>query len=294
MSRPVVIHQQGDRPHVNSLNAVQQSRNRESDDAWELYEPHRNRVTSLILDALPAGDANRVCLLGPGNCNDVDLSALAERCTDILLVDLDAEAMDRGITRQGLREHSAVQQLSGLDLTGVFGDLESYAPGSPGVNSLVQTANKYSPTELTGGFDVAVSLCLLSQLVDSILQTIEDPQAAMELTQAIRQRHLRLLLEQCRPSGRAVLISEVVSSDTAPELPEIDDARLPAFLGGLLTAGNFFTGLHPGVIHQELVTDPALVALASDVQVAAPWKWPFLYRTYAVTAFTIGRRPEDA
>lgn len=279
---------------MNSLNAVQQDRNRESKDAWELYEPHRNRVTSLILNALPAGSTNRLCLLGAGNCNDVDLSALTERCTHIQIVDLDAEAMDRGITRQGLSEHPAVQLLSGVDLTGVFGQLGSFAPGSTGIDSPVQTAKSYSPTELTGGFDVTVSLCLLSQLVDAVLQSFKDPQAAGELTRAVRQRHLQLLLEQCRPGGRTVLISEIVSSDTAPELPEIDDARLPAFLAGLLSAGNFFTGLHPGIIQQELQSEPSLMSLASDLQVAAPWKWSFLYRTYAVMAFNIGRRSPAA
>lgn len=290
MSGQGVIHQQGDSIHVNSLNAVQQDRNRESNDAWKLYEPHRNRVTSLILDALPSGNTNRLCLLGAGNCNDVDLSTLTNRCAHILLVDLDAEAMSRGITRQGLAEHAAVQLLPSVDLTGVFGQLESFGTRSPGIDSLVQIATSYSPTELIGDFDATVSLCLLSQLVDSVLQTIKDPEAAVELTRAVRQRHIRLLLEQCRPGGRAVLINEVVSSDTAPGLPEIDDARLPAFLAGLLAAGNFFTGLHPGIIQQELQTDPALAALVSDLQIAAPWKWPFLYRTYAVTAFIIGRR----
>ena len=179
----------------------------------------------MILNSLPAGQANRICLLGAGNCNDVDLRVLAGRCAEILLVDLDAEAMARGVAHQGLAEDSTVTCLSGVDLTGLFTRLESLPPGSAPVEQLVRAAELHSPPELKGGFHVVASLCLLSQLVDAVLQRIPNQQIAIDLIQVVRQRHLQLLLSQCTQGGSAILFTEIVSSDTAPQLVQTDNCE---------------------------------------------------------------------
>jgi hypothetical protein len=72
-----------------------------------------------------------------------------------------------------------------------------------------------------------------------------------------------------------------------------DNSELPSLLSQLLASGNFFTGLHPGIIHQELNTHPALSPLVSRLRNPPPWKWQFLCRVYAVTAFVIERRPNQ-
>lgn len=287
---------------MNPLESVQQSRNRESIDAWDLYEPHRRRVTSLILEALSvvetrpgeALNSTRVCLLGAGNCNDVDLNSLVEQRADVLLVDLDADALQQGITRQNLTQRSEVQLQANSDLTGLFDQLQlrnssGKLYSAQDVQDLVAQAETYSANDLPGGFDVVASMCLLSQLIEGVLHCIPDPQLALPLLQAVRQRHLRLLLEQCRPGGRAILFSEIVSSDTCPELRVTPDDELPQLLMRMLSEGNFFTGIHPGIIQQELHSCPPVNSFVAEVRTAAPWNWPFLNRTYAVTAFVIQR-----
>ena len=284
---------------MTSLAEIQQSRNRESADAWALYEPHRNRVTTLLLDALPStanaeGSKPRICLLGAGNCNDVDLQQLVDRCPEVVLTDLDADALQQAVDRQQLTGHPAIQLQSGIDLTGIFDHLSSNGTVEEGDQSrtiaeLAHVAESFSPDGLPTGFDVVASICLLSQLIDGVVRQFPDPKVALPLLQAVRRRHLRLLLEHCRPGGTAILFSEVVSSDSCPELATASEASLPGLLATLLASQNFFTGLHPGIIMQELQADTSLWRLVKTVKPVAPWKWPFLYRTYAVTAFVVGR-----
>jgi hypothetical protein len=285
---------------VTPLTAIQQSRNRESADAWTLYEPHRERVTSLLLDALSSSATTdaarpRLCLLGAGNCNDVDLQQLADRCEEVTLVDLDASALRQAIDRQRLARHPAMSLQSDIDLTGIFdrlssGDSIDESNLSRTVAELTRQAESFSPDELPSGFDVVASVCVLSQLIDAVVRRFPDPQVSLPLLQAVRRRHLKLLLEHCRPGGTAILFSEVVSSDTCPELATTSDASLPGLLAGLLAAQNFFTGLHPAIILQELQSHESITPLAECVRPVGPWKWPFLYRTYAVTAFVARRR----
>jgi hypothetical protein len=274
---------------VNSLTRQQQERNEESANGWRLYEHHRNRVTATILNSLPAGTDNRLCLLGAGNCNDVDLRALTDRCREIVLVDLDSEAMLRGVSKQGLSEVSTISVRPNVDLTGVFTGLAEGSTEPALISDLIQTTATYSPEELRGQFHVVASLCLLSQIIDAVWQSVANEQKSIDLVLALRRQHLRIMLEQCVPHGQAILFSEIVSSDTAPELSTTTDSLLPQLLSRLLAEQNFFSGLHPGVIHQELTNDPVLSRLTDGLQLSPPWKWSFLHRTYAVTAFNIAR-----
>ncbi|MFT5326875.1 MAG: hypothetical protein ACI8P0_004758, partial [Planctomycetaceae bacterium] len=76
------------------IEAEQRRRNEESRDAWHRYARHRERVTELLLGTVSdtslecdSTRTRRLCLLGAGNCNDVDLKRLAETFDEIHLVD---------------------------------------------------------------------------------------------------------------------------------------------------------------------------------------------------------------
>src|ERR1043165_130674 len=58
------------------------------------FQGHRERMTQEIVSRRPpAGAPARLCLLGAGNANDVDLAALAEVFDEIHLVDIDPDAL---------------------------------------------------------------------------------------------------------------------------------------------------------------------------------------------------------
>lgn len=120
--------------------SVSEESNRQTALAWDLYAPHRARVTSLLelqhrRVFHPAGVSplqhvrdhplphGRLCLLGAGNTNDVDLRRLLRRFEVIELVDIDGEALARGTTGQ-LPEAARrrIVMHGGIDLLGLDED----------------------------------------------------------------------------------------------------------------------------------------------------------------------------
>src|SRR5882672_99502 len=82
---------------------AEQTANQDTRDLWERYRGHRERVTAAILALAPGGSAargGRLCLLGAGNANDLDLEALAARFDEVHLVDIDSAALARTTGRQ--------------------------------------------------------------------------------------------------------------------------------------------------------------------------------------------------
>src|SRR3954465_979232 len=63
------------------------------------FAEHRARLTREIAERAPAGGRGRLCLLGVGNANDVDLDALAARFAEVHLVDIDPGAVARAVGR---------------------------------------------------------------------------------------------------------------------------------------------------------------------------------------------------
>ena len=59
--------------------------NAESFDQWAGFADHRRRVSGLL-----ATGPGRLCVLGAGNANDLDLATLLEVHREVHLVDLDA------------------------------------------------------------------------------------------------------------------------------------------------------------------------------------------------------------
>jgi hypothetical protein len=109
------------------------------------------------------------------------------------------------------------------------------------------------------------------------------------LVQALRLGHLRLLAELVRPGGTGLLVTEVVSSDTCPDLPSAPAEALEGLLGELVRQKNFFTGLNPSVVVSTFRQDPALAAACERVEALPPWLWDFGARVYAVWALRFRR-----
>src|SRR5262245_33792508 len=99
--------------------------NRRDGGVWELYGGHRERVTQAVLDLGRGG--GRLCLLGAGNCNDVDLDRLAAAYREIHLVDIDAAAVARAVGRQAPAVRARLFAHAPVDLTGILSSLDRLA-----------------------------------------------------------------------------------------------------------------------------------------------------------------------
>lgn len=271
---------------MNPLIQRQQEHNAQSRGGWECFAEHRRRVMQLLLPAAPLEGA-RLCVLGAGNCNDLDLAGLAQAFAEVHLVDLDAAALAAGVAQQQPAAAERISLHGGCDLSGILDRLSAHQnqpADAAGIQSMIDAALA-APAPLAGQFETAASVCLLSQLIHSVVLALgaEHPRF-VELMAAVRLRHLRLLTEMLAPGGRAVLVTDLVSSDTCPELATIDERNLPALTRQLVESRNFFHGTNPAVMAQIPRADPQLRQRPESLQITNPWRWNLGPRVYAVYA----------
>ena len=269
----------------------QARRNTEADSAWALYAPHRARVTQLLLDAL-SSMGERLCLLGAGNLNDLDLAALSTAFREIVLVDVDAAALRRGLSRQGLAEDARFRVMAPTDVSGVFAELAAMKNdrqvGDEAIDGCLRTLAQSHGLVEHGRYDVVASVGLLTQLIDGVNRSVgESHPRSWELVAAVRMQHLRLMLELTASGGTAVLVTEVVSSDSCPELLSVNEENLAKLVRHEVAARNFFTGTNPAALQQLLRTEVKLAEQLANVRFTEPWLWLFLARTYAVYGLTM-------
>ena len=226
-----------------------------------------------------------ITVLGAGNCLDLDLKVLGGQFDLVRLVDIDQNAVEYGVEAQ-LGISNSVRIIAPMDLAAplaslVANDVET-ADACESVCLQLAHTLPILPTEPT---DVVVSACALSQIMESLAQLIPaDHPAFLDFLQALRRGHLRRMLQLLKPNGRGVFVTDLVSSETAPELSAIDIAQLPRFLAECLLSSNFFSGLNPGLVLQDLKTEPGLAEFCRDVQIHPPWQWQLGPRSYAVYA----------
>src|SRR5438552_2239549 len=88
----------------DDLPAIQQKQshlNRSTRGQWALYASHRQELEKLLVPDQPGG---RICVLGAGNCNDLDLRWLTQVYREVQLVDIDPDALPRAATFQKVAE----------------------------------------------------------------------------------------------------------------------------------------------------------------------------------------------
>jgi hypothetical protein len=277
-------------PAPPALLDFHRSNNRASADMGSHFAPHRARLTELILDA---GGGERLALLGAGNCNDVDLVALAGAYRAIHLIDLDAEAVRRARDRQPPEVAARLVLQAPVDLSGVFAQLSAVRPGGLPAERLAALPTEATDRVLAGvseRFDVVASCCLLSQLMHSCFLTLGKHPQLPVIAGAVALAHLRALLGLARPGGRVVLATDTVSSESYP-LEELWGQRSPTdLLAHLEATGNVLSGTAPTLV-RRLLADREL-PLQPPARFLEPWLWRLdpnmSFLVYAVTA---QRRP---
>ena len=251
------------------------------------FSGHREQVTHLIRST---GKNGSVCLLGAGNCNDVDLELISSQFQEVHLADLDAAAVarSRGSLSDALAAKVAIH--APMDLSGAYDEMASWSlahpPDQERVEALIARVNSHVPS-LPGPYDVVASLCLLSQLIESVAICLATEHAKfIALLMAIRNRHLRLLTELTRHGGVAILVSDFVSSDTLPVLHHLTDGELAEQMPLILSDRNFFTGSNPVALIQKLEELRAERGPEGRVTVTGPWRWTMGRKVFAVCGFT--------
>jgi hypothetical protein len=278
---------------MNRHALTQFTLNRSTRDGWESYAGHRRQMSDLIRAA--ASGRPKLCVLGAGNCNDLDLRLLLETSAEVHLVDIDEAALRQGVERQNVAGRPDLHVHADVDVTRCLHELATWSPqtvlSDADLERLVDAPAALAPA-LPGPFGLVVSSCLLSQLVAAV----DDGLGASHLrfvnaVQAIRLGHLRLMMQLTAPGGIALLCTDLVSSETAPEIMSMPPADLARTCVQLIERQNFFHGVNPAVLQSVIRHDPVLQAQIAKAQFCTPWLWHSTQRSYAVYALIIRKRP---
>jgi hypothetical protein len=273
---------------MDRLGRRQVALNASSRGQWEAYAEHRRCLTGVLARAATAG-WSRLCVLGAGNVNDLDLPALLAAHREVHLVDIDSEALARGTARQGVAGHPGLHLHGGVDVTATLGILSDRTPmselGPADFDAMAAWPASRTAAILPGGYDRVASTCLLSQIMETAAHAIgRGHRQLAEAEAALRAGHLRLMARLAAPGGEAVLVTEVVSSDMLAALPTLAADRLAGLLQALGRTGNHLRGVHPRQLLAALRADPSVGPLVAASAPLGPWRWRLHDRTYLVGA----------
>ena len=271
---------------------------------FDAYASHRARLTELLLArgeaVASAGAAPRLCVLGAGNCGDLDLERLASRYRSIHLVDIDADALERAQARQSASTRAALVPVVPLDLSGLLGQLERWQRGLVTTDELLAHPERTArgiARALGGPFEVVVSACVLSQMHLSARNVLG---ATHPLFQAVgytlNLTHLRTLSLLTKPArGVALLASDVASEPMFPieRRRELQDPR--ALLEQLIHSGAVFDAVRPDALAAILCDDPSLVHEVGLSSISDAWLWQNgPRRSFLVYVLELPRRADNS
>ncbi|MDB5353078.1 MAG: hypothetical protein JWN86_4325 [Planctomycetota bacterium] len=261
---------------------------------WEAFAEHRRCLTDVLARGATSR-GSRLCVLGAGNANDLDLPALLAAHREVHLVDIDAESLALGAARQGVAGHPGLRLHGGVDVTATLGVLSGWSPtsavGRADLDALAAWPVSRAAAVLPGGFDRVASTCLLSQVLETAAHALgRGHRQLADVEAALLAGHLRLMARLAAPGGEAVLVAESVSSDTLAELPSMSPDELAGLQPRLHREGNHFRGMHPQHLLAALRADPSVGPRVASAASLMPWLWRLHARTYLVggLAFRLG------
>jgi len=271
---------------MNRLTEHQVQSNAAGRESWNAFRAHRAKVTELLCGG--AGAGSRLCVLGAGNCNDLDLAWLIRVFREVHLVDIDIEAPARALKRQGVAESAPIHLHAPFDLTAITARVDQWsgrAPEPGEIDAALGEIASSPPPELPAKFEVVLSPCVLSQTFNPARDAMGATHPRFpKVLAALRARHLRMMLDLLTPGGKAILVNDVTSSDRFPPLARVPTGELPDLMRKLVSEQKCYRGLEPAAMIAALRSDPR----AAKWELAAPWLWHVgLERTYLVYALCI-------
>jgi hypothetical protein len=243
-----------------------------------LYATHRNRSTHAAIDLVPATPGARLCWLGAGNANDIDLPALTPHFGQIHLVDLDPVALEHARARQPSEVQAHLSLHAPVDLTGLYAELDA-RPTPPAtvadVEALIQPGTDRLRAQLPAGCDLVVSGCVMSQLGVGLRRQLGDHHPLLTFVEnAMMIIHLRALVLAAAPGARCLIVNDLTNSDHEPRLCEPEAAlELDTLSDRLIHDQRVFSTVNPIYLRRLLRHDPVLRPLVAGTRLGAPWLW---------------------
>jgi len=268
--------------------------NRRFPDSWLGFTSHRERMMGHIEQLAQGGE---LCVFGAGNCNDLELERLASLFTELHLVDLDGEALERSRERQGSEVKRKIVLHPDVDCSGMLEHLDDWGERFPERGELAQRAVAAAEGIVRGlgrSFPVVVSACVMSQLAVPFQRAWVTSRANWgDLLSTISAVHLATLTGSTRPGGRGLIVFDTSSSKQTPALAELRSRsaeELEEFVEEAHASGGLNLRPDPKDLVRQLLS-PGLRSLVVDPELSAPWLWNLGQDTQLVYSLTF-RHPE--
>jgi len=268
-------------------------------DDWTLYAEHRAHLTAVLLGST-SKVGGKLCLLGAGHCNDVDLERLAATFAEIHLVDIDSKALDEAKARQSPEVRSRLVTHGNVDLAGLtqkrLRSWRNRSPSSHDVEAAGIATLEWILERLPRPFDVVASTCVLTQLAFMLRDALGEHHkmlGAVRLSMVLT--HLRCLVGLTGPGGASLFASDLASSNHFPldQLPP--GASLIDVMGQIIEKEAFYASANPNLILQLWEQDDLLQSHTAEPDLLDPWLWTGPEsRTYLVYAIRALRRSTEA
>jgi hypothetical protein len=240
------------------------------------FAGHRERLTAIVEASIVPGAHARLCVLGAGNCHDLDLAHLATLFGEIHLVDIDAASVEGARDRQDGTLKSRIVCHAPVDLSGLVDRIDRWKQMNVTPEEVMNhpaDASRKIVEALPGPFDVVLSACLLTQLQLFAVEVLTPTHRLFEaVRQIINLTHLRTLARLVAPEGRAILATDVISSKTYPLRDLAPETDLTQLMGEILDKNAIFAA-HPGLLKWTVGEDPVL---SRSVELSPPsdvWLW---------------------
>lgn len=262
---------------------------------FEAFSELRDRLTALLSARAAPRSGSRLCLLGAGNCYDVDLERLASLYREVHLVDIDPAALERAWERESPAVRARLVRHAPLDLSGILDRIDRWRAMDVSADELASQAGAAAGAivaALPGPFETVASACLLSQMQLAVVNVLSPAHPLFEAVRLlVSLTHLRSLAALAAPiGGRALLVSDVSSNLIAPLGPVERGADLRSLLGQLMREGRVVHVLRPDVVEQLVAEDPALCAMITGRSLVDAWLWQNgPERTFLVYALELSR-----
>jgi hypothetical protein len=237
---------------------------------WASFADHRARVTGLVR-AVQRSEG--LCVLGAGNCDDLDLPALVREFGEVHLVDLDGAALGRALARMPAGPAARVVLHGDVDLTGLLDGVERWGEDDQLLAKEAAGAAAALAARLGRTFDVVLSSCVLSQLCAPFTRVLaRRPPEWRSLMTVLGRTHLELMARLLRPGGSGVALGDAYHG------PASDHQR--SIVSWASLDRRSVLALQEGVMRlrdprflAELLAGPPLRELITSARLSEPWLW---------------------
>lgn len=243
---------------------------------FDEFASHRKHQTDFILtgNETPGG---RLCILGAGNCFDLDLPHVARTFEEVHLVDIDPVALKKARERLDADLARKVTLHAPVDVSGANDKLEAWRAMRVSPETLIsfpEAATSALLKKLPAPFDCVVSSCIASQLLLTYRRVLGERHQLFQAGMVtLLVTHLRVLAELTAPGGQALFITDVTSDEIAPLSSLSLDGNPSLLLEQLARENLIFNYLDPALLLSLAEQDPVL---SQSVEYRPPekaWIW---------------------